>query len=56
MYLPLLPAAHDMIAAGAEVLALGRVPWLDATTGEPWLHPTTPACFYWTVSKSQASR
>jgi phage N-6-adenine-methyltransferase len=45
MYLPLLPAAHDMIAAGAEVLALGRVPWLDATTGEPWLHPTHTGLF-----------
>ena len=45
MFLPMLPASHDMVAAGAEVIALGRVAWLEAKTKRPWPNPTFTGLF-----------
>jgi hypothetical protein len=45
MFAPMLPASHDLVAAGAEVHALGRVPWQDAATGEPWQRPSHTGLF-----------
>ena len=51
MYLPMLAASHEMIAAGAEVVALGRVGWLEANTKEPWQHPTYTGLFMLNCAK-----
>ena len=45
IFLPMLPASHDMVAAGAEVLPLGRVAWLEAKTKRPWPNPTFTGLF-----------
>ena len=45
MYVPMLAASHDLVAAGAEGKALGRVPWLDTATREPWPSPVFTGLF-----------
>ncbi len=37
--------ANQLLKAGAKVVPLGRVPWLDARTGEPWDSPIECALF-----------
>jgi len=45
LWLPVTNSINILLAAGAEVVPLGRVRYLDVETGEPHPHPGASALF-----------
>ncbi len=53
LFLPMLSAPHDAVAAGATVRALGRVAWLETQTRQPRSHPTCIGLFMFDGTRSE---
>ena len=45
MVMPVTDAVNKLLAAGAEAIPLGRLPWLDVDSGEPWPNPGASTLF-----------
>jgi hypothetical protein len=45
LIIPTVEAVDLLVTAGAEIRPLGRVPFLDADTGEEWRNPVVVTCF-----------
>jgi hypothetical protein len=43
--IPTMSFINMLLEAGAEARSMGRVPWLDAETGEPWKSPSCITAF-----------